>query len=31
MESLRESIEERMVAMVEESLGAPFHGGILEA
>jgi hypothetical protein len=30
LESLRESIEERMVAMVEESLGAPIHGGSQE-
>jgi hypothetical protein len=31
LESLRESIEERMVDMVEERLGAPFHGGSMEA
>jgi hypothetical protein len=31
LESLRESIEEMMVAMVEEILGTPFHGGSQEA
>jgi hypothetical protein len=29
-ESLRESIEVRMEAMVEEILGASFHGGLME-
>jgi hypothetical protein len=31
LESLRESIEERMVAMVEEILDTPIHGGSQEA
>jgi hypothetical protein len=31
LESLRESIEERMEAMVEGSLGTSFHGGLMEA
>jgi hypothetical protein len=30
LESLRESNEERMEAMVEGSLGASFHGGLME-
>jgi hypothetical protein len=31
LESLRGSIEERMVAMVEENLGTRIHGGSQEA
>ena len=31
LESLRESIEVRMEAIVEGSLGASFHGGLFKA